>query len=570
MKRCPECRRDYYDDTLAFCLEDGTALVQGSVPSPEEPQTAILHETAPPAEAATRAQIHTTEQTAVLPTGTGNVVEQSRGLDKRLLIPSFLLAVLVVCGFFAYRYLSATDMEQINSVAVLPFEDRSGSADTEYLSDGLADSLIYRLSQLPDLKVSPTSSVMRYKGKGGETSQIARELDVDAVMSGRLVQIGESLNISVQLIDARTDKLIWAEQYDRKMSDLLATQREIAAAISQKLQLKLAGKDTKGLDKKYTNSNEAYKLFMQAKFYYARRTKSDLLKSIDLYNEAIKLDPTFALAYVGIADSYSIMPAYPYASPIESFGPAKTATLKALELDPELAEAHTVAGHIAGIYDRDWPAAEMHFRRALELDPDQAFIHFRYAWSYLSPMGRHEEAIAEMQRAMELEPLSVIQGSCYAWILMYAGRFDEAVEQARKTYELDPSHVAAVAVLRWTLNARSDSDEARSLSVKQSNLQGWEPESQLAYEYAKAGQRDLAEKAISLWREERKGRYISSYWFAIVLAAYGDTAGAFDALETAYRERDSFIVRLKSDPFLKQLQGDPRFATMLKRLGLPE
>src|SRR5687768_2679357 len=299
MKRCPECRRDYYDDTLSFCLEDGAALIQGSVPSPDEPQTAILHETASPGQTQTHAQIHTTGRTAVFPTANSEI---SRRLDKRLLAFPLLVTLLVLGGLLGYRYFSANG-GQINSIAVLPFENRSGTADTDYLSDGLAESLIYRLTQLPGLKVSPTNAVMRFKGPLDDIGAIAKELEVDAVMSGRLTQRADDLTISVELTDARTNKLIWAEQYSRKISDLLATQREIAAVVTQKLQLKLSGDDTKGLTKSYTNDNEAYQLYLKGRFYWNKRTSAGLKTAIEHFKAASEKDPNFALAYVGIADS---------------------------------------------------------------------------------------------------------------------------------------------------------------------------------------------------------------------------------------------------------------------------
>jgi TolB-like protein len=290
MKRCPECRRDYYDDTLLYCLDDGNALLEGPATDkseppapllPEEgwpkagvvgaaggpfgdgPQTAILHETAAPGEAPTRAQIHTTEQTAVFPSSTADI-PTTKSFDKRLILAPLALAVIVAGAFFSYRYLYPAESGTIDSIAVLPFENRSESADAEYLSDGLAESLNYRLSQLPNLKVSPTSSVMRYKGKGGNLVEIARELGVRAVMTGKLVQRGENLTISIELVDVPNNKLLWGEQYDRKMSDLLATQREIATTITEKLQLKLSGEE-KGITKKYTNDNEAYQLYLKGR-----------------------------------------------------------------------------------------------------------------------------------------------------------------------------------------------------------------------------------------------------------------------------------------------------------------
>jgi TolB-like protein len=255
---------------------------------------------------------------------------------------------------------------------VLPFHNKSSDADTEYLSDGLAESLIYRLSQLPNLKVSPTSSVFRYKGKETDAIKIGNELGVKAVMSGRIVQRGDNLTISVELVDVRNNKLLWGEQYERKMSDLLATQREIAAEIAQKLQLKLSGDEKKGLTKRYTDNNEAYQLYLKGRYHFAKRTKDDVLRSIEYYQQAIKLDPNFALAYARIAEAYNQMPAYPYLSPKEAFPQAKAAAKRALEIDPTLAEAHTALANSLAVYDWNWLEAEREFKRALELDPNSA------------------------------------------------------------------------------------------------------------------------------------------------------------------------------------------------------
>ncbi len=368
MKRCPECGRNYNDESMSFCLDDGTELLFGpgtASSANDEPATAIL--SAPSAEAGSLTEPTDERElkTSILhapPTAGGS--DLVVGFDKRWLAAPVLLAVIVLGGFVGYRYLKPAGTEQINSIAVLPFENRSGNADTDYLSDGLADSLIYRLSQLPNLKVSPTSSVMRYQGKDSSVAQIAKELQVDAVMSGRLIQLGDDLSISVQLIDSRTEKLIWAEQYDRKMADLLAIQREIATTISQKLRLKLDGAETKGITKKYTDNNEAYQLYLKGRFHFGKRTKDDVLKSIDYFQQAIKLDPNFAIAHARIAESYNQMPAYPYLSPKESYSQAKVEAKRALELDPTLAEAHAALANSLAAYDWNWAEAETEFKRA--------------------------------------------------------------------------------------------------------------------------------------------------------------------------------------------------------------
>jgi TolB-like protein/Tfp pilus assembly protein PilF len=497
------------------------------------------------------------------------------GIRKNKRSAGVALAILFVltsgAGYWAFKYRGSASggTEAISSIAVLPFQNKSADADTDYLSDGLAESLIFRLSQLPGLKVSPTTSVMRYKGKDTDIARIASELGVDAVMTGRLVKRGDNLNITVELVDIRNNKSLWGEQYERKMSDLLATQREIAAAITQKLQLKLAGSDTRGITKRYTDNNEAYQLYLKGRFHFARRTDEDIRRSIELFQQAIKLDPNFALAYVGVSESYNVMPSYPYMSPNEANPLAKAAVAKALEIDPDLPEAHTVAGMIAATYDWDWVKAEREFKRSLELDPNLAITHYRYAWVYLSPMGRHDEAIAEMKRAMELEPLSLVQGANFAAVYLYARQFDKALDQAKKTYDLDPNMVTGQNWMchSYDVNGMYAESLAISEKVTQSNrslLAG------LGYAYAKSGRRQEAEAVLKQWKEIEKTKYVSNYWIAIVHAALGENDAAFAELEKAYREHDWFLQRLKTDPFMDPLRGDPRFKDLVRRLGLPE
>ena len=567
MKRCPQCGREY-DASMMFCLDDGTELLYGPASGQfDESQTAILHETAAGAEALTRAQIHTTEQTALYPSG-GIESAKTKGFDKRLLVAPIALSVIILGGLAGYRYFKAAGSETINSIAVIPFENRSSDPDTDYLSDGLAESLIFRLTQLPDLKVSPTSSVMRYKGNATDLAKIASELGVDAVMTGRMAKRGDNLNITVELVDARSNKSLWGEQYERKMNDLLATQREIAATIVQKLQLKLSGNE-RAVAKKYTDSNEAYQLWMKGRYHFAKRTKDDLLKSIQIFEEAVKLDPKFALAYVGIAESWAVIPSFPYGSPAECVPQAKAAIAKALELDPDLPEALTVSAMIAATYDWDWARAEAGFKRAIEIDPNVSIAHYRYAWTLLSPLGRHDEAIAEMKFAMEKEPLYLIQGANYAAVLMYARRFDEAVEQAKKTYDLDPTFIGGINWLGHTYAAKGMYPEAQATVEKY--LDSPMPlRTTAGYVYAKTGQREKAIAILEYWKKAEKERYVQNYWIAIVYAALGDKDGAFAELEKAYKNHDWFMQRIKVDPFMDPLRDDPRFDQMVRRLNFPQ
>ena len=512
----------------------------------------------------------TAVRSASLPPTVSSAEYVVQGLKRHKL--GVVLALVILIGavaLFAYYLHARNSGVAIESIAVLPFQNKSSDADTEYLSDGLAESLIYRLSQLPNLKVSPSSSVLRYKGKETDPIKIGNELGVNAVMSGRLVQRGENLTISVELVDVRNNKLLWGEQYDRKMSDLLATQREIAAAITQKLQLRLAGNDAKAITKHYTDNNEAYQLYLKGRFHFAKRTNDDLRRSIEEFQQAIKLDPNFALAHVGISESYAVMPSFSYMSPGEAMPLAKASVAKALELDPELPEAHTVLALIASVYDWNWAQAEREFKRALELDPNLALTHYRYAWVYLSPMGRHDEAIAEMKRAMELEPLSLQQGANFAAVYMYARQFDLAVEQARKTYDLDPSFLGGQSWRCHTYNAKGMYTE--SLLISEKSLQpNVSVLAAAGYAYAKNGRRQRAEEVINKWRETAKTQYVMAYWIAVTYVALGEKDAAFAELEKAYQEHDWYLPRLKTDPFMDPLRDDPRFKDLVRRIGLPE
>jgi len=566
MKKCPQCGREY-DLSMSFCLDDGAELLYG--PSSEEPPTAMFYAADADGDAPTLVHDHTTERTASLPSGIADVPRKS--LDKRLLAVPLFLALTVAAGFIAYRYAGPVADARIRSIAVLPFENRSGSPDAEYLSDGLADSLIFRFSQLPDLKVSPTSSVMRYKGTAADVAEIASKLDVDAVLSGRLLQVGDSLNVSVQLIDARTGKLIWAEKYDRQMADLLATQREIATVITQKLQLKLAPNE-KGITKKYTSNNEAYQLYLKGRFHWAKRKKDDMLTAVNSFKQAIALDPNFALAYVGIAEAYNSMGKNPDIPPKEAIPLAKSAALRALELDPTLAEAHSALADSLAIGDWDWAASEREFKRAIELDPNIAYVHVAYSGSFLTAAGRTEEAVVETARALEMEPISLVNNALHVTSLVNARRFDEALVQARRAYDLDHGFPLARHWLGLALSANGKYDEAIALG---SEVQADSPILPIglfisAYAHARAGRHAEAERIIALMHAAEKTHYVRPYYIACVWSALGDKDKAFAELERSFAEKDCYLPRMRVDPLLDRLRDDPRYKDLLKRMNLPE
>jgi TolB-like protein/Flp pilus assembly protein TadD len=584
MKRCPACNRVETDEALKFCRVDGTTLVSDSSSMGSEAGTAQLGASSGASEVHTSILPHRTDAGVNRSTGpTSNLPPPAATSTGALAKPKsrrmIVVAVIVTAVFAALTatvvntWLSRKSSTGIESIAVLPFENRGGNQDAEYLSDGLADSLIYRLSQLPNLKVSPTSSVMKYKGQANDVGAIAKELQVDAVISGRLMQQGENLSISVQLIDSRSNKLIWAEQYERKMSDLLATQREIATTIAQKLQLKLAGNEAKGITKKYTNSNEAYQLYLKGRYHYAKRTKEDFQKGVDYFQRAVELDPNFALAYAMIADSYASMPAYPYLSPGEAFPKAKAAANRAVELDPTLAEAHTALGYSLALYDWKWSEAEREFKRAIELDDKNSLAHVRFAISYYMPIGRVNEAIAETERAVELEPVNLAARANLMWAYRIAGRAEDALGQGRKLRDLEPDFVLGRYQLGLTYIANGMYNEAIDLTEKPLRD---DPNDQLmlhvfGFASARLGRRDEVNSVILRFRQIAKTQYVMSFFVVTLYAELGDKDKAFAEMEDAFRQRDwRMSAHLKTDAMIDSLRDDPRYKDFLKRLNLPE
>ena len=481
-----------------------------------------------------------------------------------------LLAAVVGIGLYVHARNSEVAIE---SIAVLPFQNKSGDPDTEYLSDGLSESLIYRLSQLPKLRVSPTSSVFRYKNKEIDPIKVGDELGVNAVLSGRIVQRGENLTISAELIDVRHDKLLWGEQYERKVSELLQTQREIAKEIVDKLRLKVSGQES-AFTKHYTESNEAFQLYMKGRFYWNKRMPSALHKSVEYYEQAIQQDPTFALAYAGLADTYALLGG-PEAggdmAPIEALPKAKAAALKSIQLDASLAEPHVSLAHVSYFYDRDWVVAEREFKRAIELNPNYPVAHHWYAIFLSTIPGRIPEALTEIRRALDLDPTSLIINSWYGRILDVAGQLDKAVEQLKKTVELDPNFILAHYRLGQTYAEKRMYTEAIDEFNKVLNLQDGKATGLmgLAYVYALAGRRPEADKSLNELLELSKQRYVSPGQIGIIYIARGEKDKAFQRLEEANKVYDLNLMRMKVERRFDPLRSDPRFDDLVRRLGIP-
>ncbi|MBP7475928.1 MAG: tetratricopeptide repeat protein, partial [Pyrinomonadaceae bacterium] len=575
------------DDSMSFCLDDGSELLFGPA-SMDEPATAILHSTAAPGEAPTRAQINTTDQTAILHTGAeaepreslGGPSEKQSFSANRAAKPLVVVVVAVlvlVGGFFGYRYFSASGSTQINSIAVMPFENRNSDADTDYLSDGLAESLIFRLTQIPDLRVSPTSSVMRYKGASTDIAKIASELGVDAVMTGRLTKRGDNLNITVELVDARTNKSLWGEQYERKLSELLTTQREIVTEIVGKLQLKLSGESEQKLAKKYTDNPEAYQLYLQGRYHWNKREAKEFEKAIVFFKQAIEKDPNFALAYTGLADTYNSLPGFSDLRQGDYLRQAKQATLKALDLDSNLAEAHTSQAQVL-LHEYDFAGAEKSFKRSIELDPNYATAHHWYS-RLLSFSGRHDEAFREITKALELDPFSFAINGYMEAQLRYAGRFDEALLQMKKWNELFPNENRFHFTNSEIYAAQGKYDQAveeRLLAMK-ANKRPEERIAKVKEAYEKGGWDGYWRKWQEIRLEELNAKqakdpngYVKAMDYAVAYAWGKDKEKTIEYLNKAYDERERGLIELKVIKTWDFVRDDPRFKELVRRVGVPE
>ena len=495
------------------------------------------------------------------------------GFRRHKLGVGIALAVLVGAGvLFSYYLYARSSRATISSIAVLPFQNRNSDADTEYLSDGLAESLIYRLSQLPGLKVSPTTSVLRYKGKEVDPQKIAAELNVDAVMSGRLVQRGDNLNISVELIDARNNKLLWGEQYERKMSDLLATQREIASTIAEKLQVKLSGNDDKGITKRYTNDNEAYQLYLKGRFYWNKRTGENLKKAIEQLTAATEKDPNFALAYAALADCYVLTPYYTGTRPTETMPWAKAYAMKSIELDNTLAEPHAALGMVRWNFEWDKDGAEREYKRAIELNPNYPTAHHWYS-RFLRAMGRQDEALIEIKRAAELDPLSLVIINNIAEIYLDRGDLNSSLGYCQKMIELDPGYWSAHAVLgiiyvkqgRYA-EAESEAQKAVELTSR-SNL----ALALLGHVYARSGRRNETQSVIVELEKKFENKTADARDLAVVYAGLNDKDKAFEWLEKGYQYKSFQLGFLKLEALLVEaLSKDQRWADLCRRIGIPQ
>jgi TolB-like protein/DNA-binding winged helix-turn-helix (wHTH) protein/Flp pilus assembly protein TadD len=477
-----------------------------------------------------------------------------------------VLAALALAAAGAF-YFSARP-PAIRSVAVLPFVNEGGNEDVEYLSDGVAESLINSLSQLPDLKVIARSSSFRYRGRGADAHEAARALGVEAVLTGRVFQRGEDILISVEVVDARDNTQVWGERYQRRLADLVTLQQEIARDVSQRLRVRLSGSDEQRLAKSYTKDAEAYQLYLKGRHHVLKLTPAENQKGVSYYQQAIAADPSYALAYFGLAQAYSSLAISGELPPAEWFLKAKAATHKALELDDQLAEAHASHGYLLFWHEWNWGEAEKQFRRALELNPNSAETHMGYAL-LLSNTGRHAEALAEIKRAGEHDPLNLLIGGNEGQLLVHAGRADEALASLRKSVELDPNFwftrmiaSSAYAEKGMYAEAAAEGRKARELFGGSSH-----PSAFLGYALARAGRRDEARVELEWMLGRSKERFLSPYNVALVYHGLGETDEALAWLGRGVEQRDPRMTFLGAEPKWNNLRSDPRFQGLLRRVG---
>jgi DNA-binding winged helix-turn-helix (wHTH) protein/TolB-like protein len=479
----------------------------------------------------------------------------------RMLLSLLIVLVFAAAGFiyFARANRSGDSSRAIESIAILPFVNESSDSDAEYLSDEVTESLINNLSQLPKLRVVPRSVVLSYKGHESDPRKIAHDLNVRAVLTGRVHRRGDTLSIQVDLIDVANVSQMWGQHYDRRVSDLLLVQEDISRDIFENLRLKLSVEEQKQL--------EAYSFYLKGRNYWNKRTEDGLLQGIDYFQKAIEADQSYAPAYAGLADCYNMLVVYGINQPSEAFPKAKEAATKALSIDSTLAEARTSLAFIKHRWDWAREDAEREFQLAIKSKPTYAPAHQWYS-SYLVAMGRFDEAIAEARRAQELEPLSFISNSHIGWILYFAGRYDEAIEHCKKLLDVDPNFFPARRYLGLVYEQKGMYGEAIAEFQQAAKLSG-SPlmMSLLGHAYAVSGNRVEAQR-ILVELGQQKQRYVSPYTVATIYAGLGDKDQAFKWLEKAFDERDIWLMNLKVDPLFKSLRSDYRFSDMLARIGL--
>lgn len=557
---------------LVYCRADGTALVSDSGSIISDAGTAKFGSAAVSSEIETSVLPHRTDEAIIRPTVPTTVLpaEQIRDTTRPLTKPKrrglvFALLVLVAAGIGigGYFYVSRKSDSSIQSIAVMPFVNASGNADVEYLSDGMTETLINSLSKLPNLTVKARSSVFRYKEKEVDPQTVGNELNVQAILNGRIVQRGQDLILYLSLVDTRSGNQLWGEQYNRKSGDLLSLQNDVGRDVATKLRTKLSGSEEATLTKNYTQNTEAYQLYLQGRFFASKRTPQNIRKALEYYQQAIVKDPNYALGYAGLSDGYSLLAYYASESAPEALNKAREAALRSLSLDNNLAAGHNALGFVLTTADFDYAGGEREYRRAIELDPNYTTAHHNLG-VMLCRTGRPAEGIAELRRALELEPFSTVVNRLYGEVLIFSGSYDEGLAQLKKTAELDPGFPTTHFAL---------SNAYRLMGKHAESVESYAKFHEL-YDRPQTAAFARASFAAGGWQgymremTARRPPGMTPYMAAVYFIQLGDKDKAFIELNKALDIREFTTRFLKIDPSVDALRDDPRFKELMQRMRL--
>ncbi|HEY4256792.1 MAG TPA: tetratricopeptide repeat protein [Candidatus Udaeobacter sp.] len=454
------------------------------------------------------------------------------------------------------------------SIAVLPFENLSRDPDNAYFCEGVQDEILTRLAKVADLKVISRTSTQKYKSATDNLREIAKQLGVMHVVEGSVQKATDQVRVNVQLINAMTDAHLWADTYDRKLTDIFTVETEIAKTIADTLQAKLSGSEKKLIAKAPTANSEAYELYLKGRFFWNKRTPSELRKSIDYFRQATALDPNYAQAYAAEAQAWVILPSYNGGAPKDCGPPAESAIKKALALDETCSDAYTALGNFRSVYEFNFPGAKKEYERALELNPNDSTAHHWYGSDVLAALGDSEREIAEMERARELDPLSLVINTNLGVAFVHAGRWDDGINQLRKTVEMDESFYFA----RWSLGAALEDKGELSSAMAEYQKAMALADDPIAPAYSghlngKLGRQDEAIKILGKLLERSKSEYVDPYYLAIVYLGLGQREQALSALEKSYEDRNgNNLEYIRVDPFLGPLRGDPRFEALAEKI----
>jgi len=491
---------------------------------------------------------------------------------KRHAIALTIAAILLVIGFAGVGiYLKGSKAGQVDSIAVLPLENRSNDPEAEYISDGITESINNSLTRLPSLRVIPHSVASHYRGKSMDMRKVGDELRVQAVLTGSIAQRGDNLTVNVELDDVRNGKQLWGERYNRKLADLLAVQNEIAREVSQLLRSQLSAEDQQKLTKGSTDNPEAYQLYLKGKYYTNKLSKAGFSKGIEYFNQAIALDHQYGLAYSGLAYNYINQDDW-FMPPNEAGPKTREAAQKALVIDESDGGAHLSMAIVTHWYDWNWAAAESEFKRAIELNPNNWEAHTYYSW-FLAPMGRNDQSIAEAKRAQQADPLSGFANFNVGGALVFARQWDPAIEQLHRAIEVDPTFWFSHCFLGRAYEQKGKLPEAiaefqRALELEEDNAEIW---SGLGHAYALSGKRAEAQKVLEHLKGVSAHSWVAPYNIAVIYAGLGEKEQAFAFLDQAYKDRSYYLpTYLATDARIDSLRSDPRFVELRKRVGLPE